>query len=239
MARRRGHGDDSIYKDGDRWRGAISLGYDGSGQRGRVKVSGSSREEVRDKLRALRQSVDAGLPIPDGRLTVGAFLERWLAVNLPGQIERTTLDDYSDVIRLHLKPALGKRLLVKLTVADVDEVWNAKREAGSRPNTIRIMRSVLRKAIGQAEREGLVLRNVAALSAPPRMDLPEGRSLTVDQARQLLAAAAGDRLETCYLLTLAYGMRRGEVLGLRWDDIDLDAGTISVRRAVKRLKTRD
>ena len=163
MSRRRGSGEDSIYKDGDRWRGAVSLGYDAGGRRVRKKVSGRTRAEVVEKLRRLRQQVDGGI-VPDHRLTVQDFLDRWVTVNLPGAVAEATEDSYVDTIRLHLVPALGRKQLAKLTVADLDKLWKAKRDAGYSSNSVRIMRTVLRRAIGQAEREGIVTRNVARLS---------------------------------------------------------------------------
>jgi integrase len=165
---RRGYGDDSIYKDGDRWRGAISLGYDADGRRIKKKVSGRTRAAVVGKLRKLRQQVDQGTT-PDDSLTLEAFLARWLTVNLPGSVAESTEDDYNDTVRLHLVPALGRKRLAKLTVVDLDKLWNAKREAGYSANSVRIMRTVLRRAIGQAEREGIVSRNVAGLSSAPRV----------------------------------------------------------------------
>ena len=115
-------------------------------------------------------------------------------------------------------PALGRKRLVKLTVADLDKLWKAKRDAGYSSNSVRIMPTVLRRALGQAEREGIVSRNVAGLSAPPRIRAKQGRPLTVEQARHLLDATAGYRFEAAVVLALAYGMRRGEVLGLHWSN---------------------
>ena len=236
---RRGRGEDAIYQDGDRWRGAISLGFDARGRRIRKKVSGRTKTEVARKLREIRKEVDAGLPVPNDRLTVGAFLDRWLSATLPGQVADSTLDDYEDTARLHLKPALGRKVLRQLAVADADALWTAKRADGYSANSVRIMRAVLRRALGQAEREGLVVRNVAALSAPPRVSIPEGRTLTVAQARTLLAELQGHRLDALVVLTLAFGLRRGEALGLRWDDLDWDSATLRVTHAVKRIKDRD
>lgn len=108
---------------------------------------------------------------------------------------------------------------------DLDKLWKAKREAGYSANSIRIMRTVLRKALGQAEREGTVPRNVAALSAAPRIRAKEGRTLTVEQARHLLDTATGHRFEVAIMIALAYGMRRGEVLGLHWSALDWEART--------------
>src|SRR5215831_17388679 len=172
-------------------------------------------------------------------LRVQAFLDRWLTVNLPGTVAESTEDDYVDAVRLHLIPALGRKRLAKLTVADLDRLWKAKRDAGYSSNSVRIMRTVLRRALGQAVREGIVGRNVAALSAAPRIRARKGRTLTVDQARQLLDVAAGYRFEEAVVLALAYGMRRGEVLGLHWSALDWKAGTLRVTHSVTRVKDRD
>lgn len=235
---RRGQNEDSIYRDGDRWRGAISLGYGPDGNRIRKKVSGRTRDEVARKLRKLRDQLESGLPVPDDRLTVVKFLDRWLTVNLPGTIGESTIDDYADTVRLHLTPGLGRKRLTKLTVSECDLLWQAKRDAGYSANSVRLMRTVLRKALGQAEREGLILRNVAALSGPPKVVIDEGRSLTIEQARTLLDALRGHRHEALISIMLAFGLRRGETLGLRWDRLDWAAGTVTVTHSVKRIKAR-
>ncbi|MEO3874029.1 hypothetical protein ABGB18_34920 [Nonomuraea sp. B12E4] len=105
--------------------------------------------EVVEKVRKLKEILAKGAPVPDDRLTVGTFLDRWL-LHLPGHVSDGTLDDYEDTVRLHLKPGSGRHKLTKLTVAQVDALWQAKRMAGYKANSIRITRAVLRKAIGQA-----------------------------------------------------------------------------------------
>ncbi|MGJ6968392.1 tyrosine-type recombinase/integrase [Streptosporangium sp. G11] len=234
--KKRGHNEDSIYKDGDRWRGAISIGYGPNGERLRKKVSGKTRPEVVEKVRKIREGIAKGLPVPDDKITVGAFLDRWLST-LPGHIADSTLDDYEDTVRLHLKPGLGRHKLTALTVAHVDALWQAKR-AKYKPNSVRIMRAVLRKALGQAEREGLVARNVAALSMPPRLNTDEGRTLTIDQSHKLLDEVAEHRMGALVLLALVFGLRRGEALGLMWSGFDPEAKTLRVAHAVKRIKNR-
>ncbi|MER7500411.1 tyrosine-type recombinase/integrase [Nonomuraea pusilla] len=236
--KKRGQNEDSIYKDGDRWRGAVSLGYGPDGKRRRKKVSGKTRAEVAEKIRKIKETLAKGLLVPDDKLSVGAFLDRWLGV-LPGHVAESTLDDYEDTVRLHLRPALGRKKLTALTVADVDGLWQAKREAGYSANSIRIMRAVLRKALGHAEREGLVARNVAALSMPPRIRIGESRTLTVEEAQLLLKSVAAHRMGTLVLLALVFGLRRGEALGLMWNGFDAEAGTLRVTHAVKRIKNRD
>ncbi len=230
---RRGWGEDSVYQDGDRWRGAISLGRTPDGRRRRVKVSGDTKAEVIAKLKEVRRSLDAGVESPTSRLTVGAYLDRWIE-GVPARVEQSTASDYADTVRLHLKPGLGSKILTKLSVSEVNALWAAKRKAGYSANSIRIMRTVLRSALHQAEREGLLVRNVAALSDPPRIGHTEGRSLSIAEAIGLLDAAKGDRLEALYAITLTLGLRRGEALGLSWSDIDLDAGVVHVRRQLRR-----
>lgn len=233
---RRPAGDGSVYRTSDgRWRAVVDLGW-GEGGRQRKYVSGSTQAQALERLRQAQRDAEGGV-VADDRLMVGAFLDRWVASNLPGNVTGTTLDDYGHTVRLHLDPALGRKRLARLSVAEVDELWATKRRAGYKPNSVRIMRAVLRRALAQAEREGLVSRNVAALSQPPRVSQPEGRSLSVEQAKKLLATASGDRLEAGFVLLLSYGLRRGELLGLSWADLDRDGSTLGVRRAVRRRKS--
>lgn len=177
--------------------------------------------------------------MPNDHLTVGVFLDRWLSVNIPGTLAESTEDDYNDTVRLYLRPALGNKRLTRLNVADLDKLWKTKRETGYSADSVRIMRTVLRRALGQAERGGIVVRNVAALSSPPRIRGTEGRTLTVQQARQLLVSAAGGRIEVAVMIALAYGLRRGELLGLHWSALDWQARTLGATHGVKRIKNRD
>ena len=235
---RRGRGEDSIYQDGDRWRGAASFGYGPDGRRVRKKVSGATKGEVMRKLRDLRAEMDLRLAIPDDRLTVAAFLNRWVTRSLPGQVSDRTSDSYADTVRLHLAPSLGRKALRKLAVSDVDEFIAWKRETGYSENSVRIFRAVLRRALRQAEREGLVARNVAALSAAPRVRSDEGRALSVAQARGLLAEVRGTRHEALTTVVLAFGLRRGEALGLHWSALEWETATLKVTHGVKRVQVR-
>jgi integrase len=248
---RRGWREDSIYFDEarHRWVGQVSHGRGTNGIRQRPKVYAKTKDEVRAKLKALHVALDAGLDAPDNRLTVGAWLDRWIA-SLPGTVEPSTVDSYATIVRLHLKPALGHKVLTKLSVDDVESLWAAKRAATRTvkrdgvevvvpafgANMLRLMRATLRRAIAKAEREQVVVRNVAALSTPPKLARPEGRSLTVEQARALLASVDGDRLEVLYVVMLSFGLRRGEALGLSWADLDPEARTLTVRHGLRRLR---
>jgi integrase len=132
-------------------------------------------------------------------------------------------------------PSLGRLPLAKLTPDQVQAMLNAKSAAGLSPQTVRNMHAVLRRALDQAHRWGLVPRNVATLVDLPRAVRYEAPAITPEQARAIVAAVHGDRLEALVTLTLATGLRQGEALALRWSDVDLDSGTLAVRRALSRV----
>lgn len=255
--RTRGNGEGSIYqRESDRkWVGAVVLD---SGRR-RV-VYGSTRAEARDKLRELQRRTEDGAVAPVGRgVTLGRYLEQWCGVTLPsrvraGRLKPSTLDSYRDVVERHITPALGSEPLAKLTPAKVRAWVSAKqvepsarqRKApaeGPAPEpvllsarTVAYFHAVLRKALSDAVRDELVGRNVAALVEPPVVRREPVSPLTADEARKVLEAAATDRLGVLWLVMLAIGLRRGEALALRWEDIDLDAGTVTVKRSLQRLR---
>jgi integrase len=132
-------------------------------------------------------------------------------------------------------PVLGQRQLAKLTPADVQSWLSRKLSEGLSVRTVQYQHSILRRAIGQAERWGLVARNVAALVQVPRPEHVEVEPLSVDDARALLEVARGDRLHALWAVALAVGLRKGEALALRWRDVDLDAGTLRVAQTVQRV----
>jgi integrase len=233
--RRRGGGEGSIYRRADgKWVGSADLGWLGDKRRRKV-VYGRTQAEVRDKLRALRNVIDAGLPLPDDQLTVGELVERFLCDVAPDRVSASTLDNYRRVAKHHLIPTLGRKKLAALTPMDVQALIRAKMDAGYSPRTVRLIRGLLVQCISQAERWGIVARNVARLTDGPKLARSEGRTLSPLQARQLLDAARGDRLEACFIVLLALGLRKGEALGVAWTDIDLDRGLLVVRQALKRV----
>lgn len=132
-------------------------------------------------------------------------------------------------------PSLGHVPLAKLTPDQVQAMLNARSAAGLSPQTVRNLHAVLRRALNQAHRWGLVPRNVATLVDLPRSVCYEAPAITPEQARAILGAVEGDRMEALVTLTLATGLRQGEALALRWSDVDLDAGSLTVRRALSRV----
>jgi len=233
---RRGQGEGSIYQRADgRWAGSITVGYE-DGKQKRKYFYAKTRKAVQKKLTKALQDQQDGLPVTfDDRLTVGQYLDDWLENSARLSLRPRTFQRYEQLVRVHLKPELGRIPLTKLTPQDVQRFINLKLTSGLSPRTIDFCRAVLRSALNQALRWGTVSRNVATLARPPRVRRPEVEPLSLEEAQALLTAAEDDRLEALYAVAIAIGLRQGEILGLRWQDVDLDAGTVSVRKQLQRI----
>jgi integrase len=239
MGGKRGHNEGGIYKlaEDERWVGSLSLGYAG-GKRKRRYVYGQTRREVQEKLTALRRAHDDGLPVAPEKQTLGAYLQQWVEHSACPTIRPTTYASYAQLIRLYLVSDLGHIPLVKLTPPDV-QAWVNKRLAGGlSPRTVQYAHAVLRRALGQAQKWGMVPRNVATLVSAPRIRRPEAKFLAPEQVRVFLESVHGDRLEGLFTVSMLLGLRPGEALGLHWRDVDLQAGTLAVRVALHRVEGR-
>jgi integrase len=229
-ARRRGHGEDAIYFDAskNRYIGAVSLGFGPDGTRTRRKVTGRTKVEVRDKLKALHAELDRGLRT-SAVYTVRQAVDDWLQGGLPGRSERT-----HSVYREALQPLMGQignRPLRELTAGDVRTGLEALSEHLS-TRYLQIAKTSLARAIRYAEAHDLVGRNVATLTDPPKGAVGRpSRSLTLEQSVALLDAARGSRLNAYIVLSLTVGIRTEEARELRWDHVDLD-GDPGARRPV-------
>ncbi len=172
------------------------------------------------------------------KVTVGEWLQHWLTTVVDGRVDSdNTRSNYAQIVRVHIEPALGAIKLDKLAAEMVDQFLATKAKAGLARTHVSRMRTILADALRHAERRGLVARNAGALAVMPRTRPPaERRSLTADEARALLQAAKGERLEAMVVVGLTVGLRPGELTGLLWADIDLDAKppTIAVSGAMKR-----
>ena len=238
--KRRGHGEDAIYfaADKNRYIGAVSVGFGPDGKRLRRKVSGKTKQEVRDKLKALHAELDAGVQSPAG-YTVQAAMDAWLEHGLSGRSART-VQLYRDGVK-PLMERLGARPLSKLTAADVRSAL-AELSDHLSTRSMQIAHNCLVRAIRHAETDNLVGRNVAALVRPPAgQNGRPSKALSLDQAQALIDAAAGRRrggadagryrLHAYVVLLLMTGIRPEEARALRWDHVDLDAGTVAIWRS--------
>lgn len=182
---------------------------------------------------------DRGLIFDADNLKVGEYLDRWLSGSVNNTVKATTFERYEQITRLHLKPALGRVKLKALTPGHVRGLYREKLEAGSSTRTVRYVHTTLHKALKQAVMDSLIPRNATEAVKPPQPSREEMHPLTPEQAKLLLQTAheAGDRLEALYVLAIHTGLRQGELLGLKWDDVDLEDGSLQVRRTLAITKS--
>jgi integrase len=240
-AKSRANGDGDVFPRKNKqqkitsYRGAY-VGPDGK----RRYVSGKNKEEARKALREARSNADQGLVFDAESLKVGEYLDGWLSDSVRDTVRQRTYERYESIVRVHIKPAFGRLRLRALTPNHARGLYRRKLDSGLSPRTVNYIHVTLHKALSQAVSDGLVPRNAASVKAP-RPEKPEIRPLSSDQARKLIATAheAGDRFEALYVLALHCGLREGELLGLRWDDVDFGGATatLQVRRTLSETRT--
>jgi len=207
------------------------------GRRVRQAFYGPDAAAAEGKMLAARQAALAGL-VPADRQPLAAFLQSWLEQVKRPRVEASTFERQEAIVRLHLVPALGHHRLGALRPQHVALFLGERQRAGYAPGTVRQLHAVLHNALQTAVRWELVPRNVAALAAAdlPRLPRREPPVLDPTAARALLAAAPRDRLGALYVVALTTGLRRGELCGLRWADIDLERARLHVRQQHSRTR---
>ncbi|MEV7421075.1 tyrosine-type recombinase/integrase [Streptomyces sp. NPDC091212] len=259
----RANGDGTVYQRKDsRWEAAGYVLAPGN-TRKRIRVYGTTRKEALAKLTEKIAASNRGLPAPSAQGGLATYLTYWLDAVAVHQLRENTHTRYAAVARLYLIPGLGRKKLAKLTAKDVRTWLNQLRTACQcctrgldttrdqprccaagqccarrlSPLTLAYMHSVLKSALEHAVREEEIPRNVARNvrtgSPRPRRFEP----LTAEEARQFLTAARGHRLHALFELALHTGLRKGELLGLRWEDLDLAGGTATIRRTLQRTNS--
>jgi integrase len=235
VAGRRANGDGTVptrkRKDG-RWEAKAWLPTTGGGEK-RISFYGKTRAEAREKMIAAQAQVVRGVPIPGRMPRLGDYLDYWLKDVIRPNQRRTTYCRYESAVRLHLKPGLGKYHLTRLTVPVAQTFFSGKLARGASVRNAHIMREVLSSALGQAVREELLNRNVARLVKLPSYQPEEVRPWAADEARRFLEAAQNESLYSLFVILLLYGLREGEVLGMRWTDIDFTRGLLYVEQQLQ------
>lgn len=219
-----------------RWEGRVTVGLTLDGKPIRKMVTGPTAKATALRMAETQRAAENGVTITRSDLTVSAFMRMWLD-DLPGTIAQSTERQYRDVARLYVVPHLGRKHLRTLAPKDVAKMLRDLEDEGRSANTRRLARSVLRRALRWGENEGMLTRNVAALANGVKVGASNGRTLTAEQARTLLAAVNDHRLEAAFTVALSLGLRRGELLALSWEDVDLDAdpATLTVDKNLTRV----
>lgn len=221
-----GMGSVTLRQDG-RWHGRVMV--DGR----RRSVYATSQQEVVAKLQALQQQVGAGLPAVDQRATVGTYLTRWLSDVAP-RLRTTTATRYAGLVKGQIIPAVGRIKLHQLQPSDVAAMMSQVQRGGLSARTASHCRAVLRAALSDAERDGIVHRNVAKLADPPHLAPPQPMVLSPDQVWCVLDACSDPSLRRLVVVAITTGLRMGEELGLLWPDIDFERRCLHVRQTLQR-----
>lgn len=234
---RRSNGEGTLYKRTDsRWAGSVYVTVAG-GNRKRVTVYGGTREEAHRKLLRVLDRSRSGIVLPSKQWRVGDYIDYWLTLV---EVTRRPLTyiQYESLCRLYLRPSLGAKLLAELSVADLQQHFDRQRRASVGGRTIQKQRTVLSALLTQAQREDLITRNVARLVLLPTSERKEIRPWTASEVGRFLKVAEDSRFYEAFLMLCLYGLRRGEVLGLRWRDVDVVEGVIHVRQQVQSIHGR-
>lgn len=227
---RRTRGEGSVYQTADgSWRAALIVINPTTGTQRRHAVRGRTRKAAVDKLEALRIARSSGT-VPNGE-TTGAYLTAWINRATP-RLRPSTVRGYRQLITGYLVPALGAAPLTGLLPSHVETMTSDMIGRGLSPTTARYARTVLRRALADAMRDGLITRNAAALARPPRLERHEMHTLSAGQVRTLLDVSADDPFGPLFTVAVTTGARLGELLGLEWGDVTADA--VTIQRALAR-----
>lgn len=236
MAKRGAQGSGSIRKRSDgRWEARFTAGRDpGTGRQVQKSIYGTTQAEVRKKLQAVTAAIDEGAYTSPSPLSVGAWLDIWVAEYLP-DVKPRTAQSYRATVEGHLKPELGAVKLSALTAPQIQAVYNRLHNGGLSPKTIKNLHGVLHKALEQAIEIGYIRFNPARACKLPRVEKAEIHPLDEREIAAFMEAVKGHPFEAVYLATLFTGMRESEVLGLTWDNVNFESGTLTISRQLQRI----
>lgn len=231
MAKRRKHGEGTLFKRSDGRYQASFVASDGK----RKYFYAWKSSEALEKMRKAQQEDQKGLLSSGKKMLLRDYLPQWLETVEKPKVRLSSYKQYKSAINRHLVPALGHVMVHKLTVQQVQGLYAQKLEEGLSPNTIHIIHGVLHRALNNAVRWNLISRNVTEAVTLPKAERKEHRTLNQEEANRLITIVSGTRLEALLILALTTAMRKGELLGLRWSDIDLGKQVLQVRRTLNRV----
>ncbi|MFC9559599.1 tyrosine-type recombinase/integrase [Agromyces sp. NPDC056965] len=235
---KRANGEGNVRKRTDgRWEARFTYADAATGEIRRGSAYGKTQAEVRAKMKEKQGRAEEGKPVNDSRQTLAAFTQGWIETTLRASDRKaTTKATYGILARKHIQNApIGAIALDKLRAKDVEAMVLLMQEAGLASSTVRQTYTVLRAILDAAVRDHYVARNVAALVKRPAVERVEARSLESKEVKAVLAGAEGSRYSTLLSLLSRTGLRRGEALALRWQDVDLDGGELRVRGTLGRV----
>jgi len=220
-----------------RYDAVVDMGSDTStGKRRQRKKTYSTKKEAQAGLAAWLAEIDKGTAVDRLAHTLGDVMEFWLDTHARHRVSARTLDGYARTIRQHILPTLGRVEIQKLTPARLQAFYSERIDAGCGPRTVELCHLHISQALDQAVKLGWVSRNVADAATPPRWKPREMQTWDAEEARRFVAVAHESIYGPIWLLALATGMRKGELLGLRWRDVNAERRVLSIRQTVGTLR---
>lgn len=236
---KRGNGEGSVCRRPDgRWQGSITIGRDDRGRLIRKYFYGKTRKETSEKLnRAIEELRDNRFINKSDNPTVEQWCHEWLWSYKRNSVKQKTFDQYETILRTHIIPDIGDIRLADLKTMHIQRIINKMHDSGLSHRTIEVMKIVIHAALKQAQRNKLVSENVCENVVLPRKQPKHIRVLNEDEQTKLIAALKDNYIGRGLLFALYTGMRRGEVLALKWSDYDKNEKTISITKALSRVRT--
>lgn len=230
---RQARGDGGIYQRADGlWCSQVSLGYDAKGKRVRITVYGNTRAEARVKRDQLKRDHADGKVVQPSRLTVKEHFEDWLRTKKPPNTKPGTYNKYAIHVEKDIIPRLGTLQLKKLNYRHINRFYESLDERGLSPRTVYDVASILRMGLNDAVTKGLIADSPAKLATKRPKGRKRARFMTPDEIEAFFAGAQNERLLDAYRLGIETGLRPGELLGLRWTDVDLETRVLHVRESM-------
>ncbi len=226
-----------IKRGKNTWLVRVYMGRNADGKRRyHNKTIHGTKKEAEKYLGQVLRDRDMGIYAEPSKQTLGEYLDQWLEKVAKPRVMPRTFSSYSGLVNSYIRPGLGDRRLDKLNPLDIQELYNDMQERGLSPRTVRYVHAVLHSALDQAMKWGLLVRNVTELVDLPRRKRKEMRCLSPDEARAFMETAKEERWGLLFLLMLTTGLRPGEALGLRWNDVDFENKRLYVRYTLVRVR---
>jgi integrase len=239
MTRKRANGEGTVYPRRNKQGKIISYraSYWAQTANGPTRryVSGKTKTEAQVALRKATAERDSGIVFEVENITLAEYLDRWLNGPVKTRnLKSITFEQYHRQARVHIVPSLGRVKLRKLSPELVQDLYDSKIAAGMKPSSVRYIHAVLHNALEHAHKRRLIPENVASKTDPPKVRPPEIQPLDAEQTRTLLDAARTEPLGGLYVVAVTAGLRIGELLALRWTDVELEQGVMRVSRTLSR-----
>jgi len=256
MAKRKGNGEGTVYRrPNGTWVGQISYIDPGTGKSKRKSSFGKTKAEVLAKMQENQQLKTTGRLTEQSKLTLGEWMDTWLEDYKKDSLKLSTYDSYCRLIKTHIKPKLGGLKIINIKTNDLQKFYKDRLENGRKnpiitknedgtevknyklsTRTVKYLHTILQEALDQAVNENIIYSNPATNTVQPRQVCKEIHPLNTEQVQKFLEAIKDDWLYPLYLTELGTGLRRGELLGLMWDDINWENGTANIKRSLLDIK---